>query len=693
MRFPRPRLLFERSFFGSPHNHLAAATVTVGILGLLVVPVAPWVLDLAIGASFLISLLLLTATLQVRRASDLSSFPAMLLGATLLRLAISIASTRMILLEARAGEIIHAVGSVAAGANVVVGLVVFVVLGVVQFIVIAKGGDRVAEVAARFTLDSIPGRQMSVDADLRSGLLSASQAGQRRREMEQETYLYGAMDGAMKFVKGDSIATFLVAAVNLAGGIAVGMLQRGLPFADAARSYTLLTIGDGLVAQIPSLLSAMAAAILITRVCSTDTEEGDGGLASEVASQLRQLPRAMGATALLLLAFGLLPGMPLFPFLPASLALGTLTFAIQKRARVNANARRANMPAMARDGGGYLPRILDDVELGTSAPLRVRINPSALQALAPEALNHRLSNLRRQLTLTTGSPFPGVCLLRDDLLPAHHYVVDIEEVPFESSTLVPGCLLVSAQGTPLPQATDGYRPGYAVSRWLPRDVAATLRADDVVSADGDEALCLHLLEICQLRAAHFFGLQDTRFMLGQLSREFDALVTQFESRVGAIALTRTLRALLADGISIRNLRRILDALLAIPASELNQDVLLRHARVALGEQICRRYRDPDGTRLDAEVIEPSWQQQLETCIQPGTDGEPEFLPSAAMLEWVEALVIDRNGRATPILTSAVLRPHLAQLFGSISATAPVLAFEEVGRGDTELRIERCWLAP
>ncbi len=252
MRLPRPLLRLEDSFFGRHHSHLATAVVTAGVLGLLVVPVSPWVLDLSIGASFLVSLLLLTATLQVRRASDLSelSRPCSW-GATLLRLAISIASTRMILLEARAGDIIHAVGTVAAGANVVVGLVVFVVLGVVQFIVIAKGGDRVAEVAARFTLDSIPGRQMSVDADLRSGLLSASQAGQRRREMERETYLYGAMDGAMKFVKGDSIATFLVAAVNLAGGIAVGMLQRGLPFSEAARSCTILTIGDGLVAQIP----------------------------------------------------------------------------------------------------------------------------------------------------------------------------------------------------------------------------------------------------------------------------------------------------------------------------------------------------------------------------------------------------------------------------------------------------------
>lgn len=693
MRLPRPLLRLEDSIFGRHRSHLVTALVTAGILALLVVPVSSWILDLAIGASFLISLLLLTATLQVRRASDLSSFPALLLGATLLRLAISIASTRMILLEARAGDIIHAVGTVAAGANVVVGLVVFLVLGVVQFIVIAKGGDRVAEVAARFTLDSIPGRQMSVDADLRSGLLNASQAGHRRREMERETYLYGAMDGAMKFVKGDSIATFLVAAVNLAGGIAVGMLQRAMPFSEAARSYTILTIGDGLVAQIPSLLSAMAAAILITRVCGTDAEEGEGDLASDVGSQLRQLPRAVGATALLLLALGLLPGMPLFPFLPASLALGTLTFAIQKRARVNANSRRATMPAMTRDGGGYLPRILDDIELGTSAPLRVRINPAALHALAPEALNNRLSKLRRELTLTTGSPFPGVCLLRDDLLPAHHYVVDIEEVPFESSTLVPGCLLVSSQTTPLPQAIDGYRPGYALSRWLPKDGSAALSAEDVVSADGDEALCLHLLEICQLRAAHFFGLQDTRFMLGQLSREFDALVTQFEARVGAIALTRTLRALLADGISIRNLRRILDALLAIPASELNQDVLLRHARIALGEHICRRYRNPDDASLHAEIIEPSWQQQLEACIQPGTDGEPQFLPSAAMLEGLEALALDRNGRPTPILTSAILRPHLAALLASAAAPTPVLAFEEVVRGDTALRIERCWLAP
>ncbi|HVJ39315.1 MAG TPA: FHIPEP family type III secretion protein, partial [Stenotrophomonas sp.] len=501
---------------GRQRGYLAIAMVTAAILALLVVPVSPWILDVAIGASFLISLLLLTATLQVRRPTELSSFPALLLGATLLRLAISIASTRMILLDARAGNIIHAVGSVAAGENVVVGLVVFVVLGVVQFIVVAKGGDRVAEVAARFTLDGIPGRQMSVDADVRAGLLSASSAGARRREMERETYLYGAMDGAMKFVKGDSIATFLVAAVNLAGGILVGVLQRGLPVADALRSYTILTIGDGLVAQIPSLLSAIAAAILITRVCGTEEEEAAGDLGTQVASQLRQLPR--GATAIVLLAVGALPGMPVFPFIPASVALGALTLAIQKRARINANSERAPMPAMTRDGGNYVPRILDDIELGTSAPLRVRLSPDALNAVAPEALNNHMMFLRRQLTLTTGSPFPGVCLLRDDLLPACYYVVDIEETPHESSTLVPGCVLVSSQVTPLPDAIEGYRPGYPLSRWLPPQQAAALAAGDVVSADIDQALCLHLLEICQQRAAHFFGLQDTRFLLAQLSR-------------------------------------------------------------------------------------------------------------------------------------------------------------------------------
>jgi len=691
MRSVHSLLRLETPWLGRQRGYLATAIATAGILALLVVPVSPWILDLAIGASFLISLLLLTATLQVRRPTDLSSFPAMLLGATLLRLAISIASTRMILLEARAGDIIHTLGSVAAGDNVVVGLVVFVVLGVVQFIVIAKGGDRVAEVSARFTLDSIPGRQMSVDADLRAGILSAAHAGARRREMERETYLYGAMDGAMKFVKGDSIATFLVAAVNLAGGIAVGVLQRGMDLPAAMRSYTLLTIGDGLVAQIPSLLTAMAAAILITRVCGTDDEESGGDLGAEVGGQLRQLPRAVGATALLMLAIGTLPGMPFFPFLPASLALGALTLAIQKRARIHANSERAPMPAMTRDGGSYLPRILDDIELGTSAPLRIRIHPEALNALAPETLNSRMWFLRRQLTLTTGSPFPGVNLLRDDLLPAHHYVVDIEETPFESSTLVPGCVLVSSQASALPEVTEGYRPGYANSRWLPPDAAAALVAEDIVSADIDQALCLHLLEICQLRAAHFFGLQDTRFMLGQLSREFDALVSQFEARVGAIALTRTLRALLADGISIRNLRRVLDALLAIPASEVNQDTLLRHARIALGEQICGAFRDPQDNRLPAEVIEPAWQHQLESCIAPGTDGEPQFEPTGPMLAWLEALAACRP--SPPLLTSAALRPHLSALLANADVPGPVLAFEELARSGTALRIERCWLAP
>jgi len=666
------------------------AAITAGVLLLLVAPLPPWCLDVAIVASFMASLLLLTAALHVRHPVAFSSFPALLLVATLLRLAIAIASTRMILLHAQAGAIIHAIGSVAVGANVLVGLVVFAVLGVVQFIVVAKGGDRVAEVAARFTLDSIPGRQMSVDADLRAGVLGAAQASGRRRALERETYLYGAMDGAMKFVKGDSIATFLVALVNLAGGIGVGMLQRDLALGEALRTYSILSIGDGLAAQIPSLLGALAAALLITRA-SGQGEDDSSDLAGEAGRQLARLPQALGMTAALLVAIGLFPGMPAPAFLTAGIALGALTAVVIRQARVEANSQRAPMPAMTRDGGHYVPRILDDIELGTATPLRVRISGQALSALVPEVLNERLGQMRRQLTLDLGLPFPGLSLLRDDLLPPGYYVLDIDETPYESSVLIGNHLLVSSQDVHFAQATSGYRPGYADSRWLPASETAALDPASFALAEPSEVLCLHLLETYRRHAARFFGLQETRFLLDRLAREFEALVSQFESRVGAIALTATLRELLADGISVRNLRSVLDALLAVPTSELNHDRMVREARIALGAQICRQYMAPQATHLQADILEPRWQAELETWITPGSDGEPALLPPPEMLAALAPLADWRQSSPFPLITSASLRPHLARLLPAPGGQAPVLAYEEAWRGGIQLQVRLCHL--
>ena len=283
---------YDLSAFFARHADLAVGIGILSVLALLIVPVPPFVLDLFICVSFAASLTMLTTTLYVSKAADLASFPSLLLITTLLRLALAIASTKMILLHAHAGQIIGAFGEMVVGGNVAVGLVVFIVLAAIQFIVVAKGADRVAEVAARFTLDGIPGRQMSIDADMRNGVVTAAQASRMRAALERETYFYGSLDGAMKFVKGDAVAGLVVALVNIVGGLAVGIAQRGMSFSDALHAYTILTVGDGLVSQIPSLIVSVAAGILVTRVASGDG--ADAHLGGDIYRQLATHPKAIG---------------------------------------------------------------------------------------------------------------------------------------------------------------------------------------------------------------------------------------------------------------------------------------------------------------------------------------------------------------------------------------------------------------
>lgn len=676
---------YDLTAFVARHASLLVGLAIVSILLLLLLPIPPSVLDLFICISLASSLMLLMVVIRVESPTSLSTFPSLLLLTTLLRLAITIASTKMILLDGHAGRIVHAFGQLVVGGNVLVGLVMFAVLCAVQFIVIAKGSDRVAEVAARFTLDGIPGRQMSIDADLRAGVIHANQASALRRNLERETYLYGAMDGAMKFVKGDSIASLVVALVNIVGGLAVGIAQRDMGFSEALNTYTVLTVGDGLVAQIPSLMVSVSAAMFITRVASPDGATNH--LGGDIHRQLSRHPQAIAMTGVTSIALGLMPGIPILPFLATGGFLVALAALLFHNERVASNSQRAHMPAMTRDGGHYTPRILDDVELGTCAPLRVRLSKTSLQALQPEALNQQLESLRRRLTLVLGLPFPGISLLLDSQLPENYYVVDIDDVPLVSNTLVPGMDLASSPD-PYFDANGlaGYRPGYSASRWVDRELGQRLKDADLVTATADSVLCMHLFEVLHRHAEKFVGVQEARFMLDQLGIEFRELVGKFEERLSIVQLVPVLRALLRDEISIRNLRVILEALLGIPAPDVTQERMLRDVRISLGAQIVRPLVDADGITLRASSLDPEWQMALESHVRTGPDGEPHCMLPAQELHDIERVFPTLQPSHSPILTSAILRPHLSALLVASGNPLRVLAIEEVGVGNYRIDV-------
>lgn len=667
---------YDLSAFFARHADLAVGIGILAVLALLIVPVPPFVLDLFICVSFAASLMMLTTTLYVSKSAELASFPSLLLLTTLLRLALAIASTKMILLHAHAGQIIGAFGALVVGGNVAVGLVVFIVLAAIQFIVVAKGADRVAEVAARFTLDGIPGRQMSIDADLRNGVVSAVQASRMRASLERETYFYGSLDGAMKFVKGDAVAGLVVALVNIVGGLTVGIAQRGMSFADALQAYTILTVGDGLVSQIPSLIVSVAAGILVTRVSAG--EGADAHLGGDIYRQLTVHPKAIGMAGAACMALAAIPGFPHIQFVVAGGLLLTLAITLLRNASLAANSQRALMPGMTRDGGNYVPRILDDVELGTSATLRLRVGLKAFDALRPEALNRSLGQLRRNLMTDLGVPFPGLALLRDQRLSPERYIVDIEDVPFASGTLVAGHMLVSGDAAQVTfEGVEGYRPRAEKAVWVAAATAASLGDPQLHKATVEEALCDHLAEVCERSAADILGTQETRFLLDQLAIEFRELVAQAAQAVSTVQLAGVLRQLLQQRVPIRNLRAILEAIVRVPAGERTTDRMLREARIQLGRQIARVYADLETWTISAAVLDPGWEASLEAQIRGGVDGEPQCVLSADEMARTQRILTGDLSGIGLIVTNAVLRPHLMRLLHDFGRRIDVLAIEEI----------------
>jgi type III secretion protein V len=666
------------------HADLAVGIGMLCVLLLLILPVPAFILDLFICVSFTVSFVMLTATIYAAKPVELSSFPSLLLVTTLLRLALAIASTKMILLYAHAGQIIGAFGEMVVGGNVAVGIVVFVVLSAIQFIVVAKGADRVAEVSARFTLDGIPGRQMSIDADLRGGLIGASEAGRLRGELERETYFYGSLDGAMKFVKGDAIAGLIVALVNIVGGLAVGMAQRGMSFSDALHTYTILTVGDGLVSQIPSLIVSISAGLLVTRVSSG----GDGAnLGGDIFRQLSLHPPALVMAGVACLVLAAIPGFPHVQFVVAAAALIGLAVAMIRQRTAAARSARPKMPAMTRDGGNYVQRILDDVELGTSSPLRVRLGPAACDALNPLELNQQLAQLRRDLMVRLGVPFPGLVLLTDARLDEHRYIVDIDDVPFSGGTLLSRQVLVSGDAALVTMdGTPGYHPRTEKSTWISAESAAAIDDARLIRSSANEALRDHLIDVCEQRASSFVGTQETRFLLNLINAEFRELVTLVQKAVSTVQLASVLRSLLEQRVPIRNLRAILEAIVRVPEGERSLDRMVRDARIALAPQLVRSYADLDSWEVSAAVLQSSWEADLEAQIEYGSDGEPRFVLDADRLESVQRGFAAQQDMARLVVTTAILRPHLERILRTLGVRTDIIAMEEIPLDSYRIRV-------
>jgi type III secretion protein V len=624
------------------HADLLLAGAVVAIVAMMVVPLPTPLLDLLLSVNIAAAVTLLLVSLYVGEALKIATFPTLLLLTTLFRLALEISATRLILLRADAGEVIHAFGNFVVAGNLVVGAVIFVILTVVQFLVISKGAERVAEVAARFTLDAMPGKQMSIDAELRAGHIDAREARARRAALARESQLFGAMDGAMKFVKGDAIAGIIVLAINVVGGLVIGVLQRGMDVGAAARVYTVLTIGEGLVAQIPALLVSTAAGIIVTRVASED-DVGGSHLGREVARQVLAQPKALAIAAAMLALLAAVPGLPALPFLALAATTGAVAWRLLRGGAPAEAGASGETPA-----GAAAPRAA-----GEAAPPSPVLTPIAVE-VSPELaarLGHGdprgaftaevVPRARERLFAELGLSLPAVRLRADDGLEGGAFVVRLNEVPLARGALGP----------------------------------------DELGAPGAR-LGAELLALMRRYGHELLGVQETQALLDGLERTHPALVREVVPKlVSPVLLADVLRRLVEEGISLRNLRDILGALAEWAPQERDPVALAEHVRASLRRAITFRHVRPGGV-LPAYLLDGLIEDTIRDAIHKTATGSYLALEPQLSRDILAAVTraLGPDMTATPnfvLLTSAEIRRHVRRLVETAHPELAVLSYQEL----------------
>lgn len=583
----------------------------IAILMVMVVPLPPLVIDLLLSLSITVAIVILLMSMFVLKPLEFSVFPSVLLTVTLFRLSLNVASTRLILLHGSegtgaAGQVIKAFGTFVVGGNYVVGLVVFTVLTLINFVVITKGATRIAEVAARFTLDAMPGKQMSIDADLNAGLISETDARRRRSEIEREADFYGAMDGASKFVRGDAIAGVVIIFINIVGGLIIGVLQQGMDITDAARNYTLLTIGDGLVTQVPALIISTAAGMLVTRSTSSSN------LGQDITEQLFVQPKAIGTAAAILFFFALIPGMPKVSFLLIAAGAGLLAWRLVKAAPTAQESAEAEAapPSAIETVDLLLP--LDPLEIEVGYGLIGYVDV----AQGGELLQ-RIKSLRRQLAVEMGFVIPAIHI-RDNLqLKPNQYTVILKGVEIARGELLPGhWLALTSDKTPRVKGIETKEPAFGLPAvWIAEKEKESVQARGVVVVDPATVVTTHLTEIVKAHADELLGRQEVQSLIDNLAKTHPRVIEELIPKVvSAGTLHRVLQRLLRERISIRDLLTVLETLADYAPLTKNLDILTGYVRQALARTITKQYRDSEGG-ITVVMLSPEIEDKISQSVQ------------------------------------------------------------------------------
>lgn len=671
----------------SRSSDLMMAAIIIAILMMLIFPVPPNVIDILISINLAVSISVILVATYIQKAVHLSIFPSLLLITTLYRLGVNISSTRQILLHHNAGRIIHAFGSFIVGGNYVVGGVVFLIITIVQFIVVTKGAERVAEVAARFTLDAMPGKQMSIDADLRAGIIDQQQARELRLGLAKESQLYGAMDGAMKFVKGDVIAGIVIALINIIGGLIIGVVQHGMTAGQAAKIYTLLSIGDGLVSQIPSLMIAISAGIVTTRVSS---EKKDTNLGKDISDQLLRQPKALIIAAGVLLAMGLIPDFPALPFLILGSLLGSVGFVFHKNSKRVAAKSAAGIssfdmqtPGHSMAGGAAedfaltLPVVL---ELGPMLGLMLRKDKQGLTFI-----DQMIPKMRHSLYQELGVRFPGVHVRTESNIDQSEYAIHLNEVPITRGKVLLKHLLTNEIKEILERYkvpfTEGSSSLGMPSLWVEEQFQPVLKRAGIRFWTNLEVVILHLSKFYRQYASEFIGIQEVRSILEFVEKSFPDLVKEVTRLVPLQKMTEIFRRLVQEQISIKDTRTILESLSEWAQTEKDTVLLTEYVRSSLKRYISYKYSLGQST-LSVYLLDPEIEDMIRGAIKQTSAGSYLALDPDAVQLILSSLrktvqPTPAGGQPPVVLTAIDVRRFTRKLIEGEFPDLPVVSFQEI----------------
>jgi flagellar biosynthesis protein FlhA len=669
------------------HTDLLAAVGVVLVVAMLVIPLPSALIDLMITLNISGALAIVVATMYINKALEFSAFPTLLLLTTMFRLAINVSVTRLVLTTGNAGSVVRDFGQFVVGGNVVIGLVIFLILIVIQFVVVTNGAGRVAEVSARFTLDAMPGKQMAIDADLNAGLITDEQARERRSEIAREADFYGAMDGASKFVKGDAMAAVVITAINLLGGIVVGILQHHLAFTDATHHYSLLTVGDGLAAQIPALMISVATGIIVTRSGSKSD------LGTELATQILGQKKAPLVAGGAIIAFAMVPGLPKVPFL----LIGGLMFAIGWALRhkgieaFTPQPATAALPAVAEGTPPAAPRDevmkelpIDPLELGIGFGLVPLVDRGSGGSLV-----RRISLIRRQVAGDLGMVIPPVRIHDEVDLDSHEYVCKVRGTEVARGRVMAGHKLAMDPGDAVGNLSGipTTEPAFGLPAvWIADAQHSEAEALGYTVVDAESVIVTHLTETIRGHAAQLLTRQDVRQLLDQLKGSNEAAVNEVVPEILSLGeIQRVLQSLLSEGVSIRDLGAIVEAVGDKARITRDTGLLAEYARQALGRAITAPHLDADQT-LRAITLDPAIEQEVATSITQTTDGEYLALEPAraqALLGAVRAQSEHASalgGLRPVLLCSARVRRHIRRLVEAAVPHLAVCSYNEIASG-------------